>query len=166
MVVICLFPGQSINSAGQLNKLNDLFVSTQGSLNDRIEQIYDQTKVSLADLVNEANQLNQLDKSLSDMSEFSVRLEQAIKDAQPLLNARENYNQIAELNRLIEMARDSKKQLENTDNNLKAFLAQRDVVNEKIDEVNEKLTEIEQKGQREMEEAQRDVNELMVSFLS
>lgn len=143
-------------------KLNDLFDATRTSLNDRIDQIYSEASGSLATLINEANQLSETPNP-TGTKEVSDRLDQVVSNVQPLLDSNSNPEQVAELNRLVEMARKSRENLEDVDNNLKAFLAQRDVVNDLVDSANEELNAISDKELRPTGEAQNDIQELKVN---
>jgi hypothetical protein len=145
-----------------LAKLNDLFDATRTSLNDRIDQIYSEASGSLAALINEANQLSETPNP-TGTKEVSDRLDQVVSNVQPLLDSNSNPEQVAELNRLVEMARKSRENLEDVDNNLKAFLAQRDVVNDLVDSANEELNAISDKELRPTGEAQNDIQELKVN---
>jgi hypothetical protein len=145
-----------------LAKLNDLFDATHTSLNDRIDQIYSEASGSLATLINEANQLSETPNP-TGTKEVSDRLDQVVSNVQPLLDSNSNPEQVAELNRLVEMARKSRENLEDVDNNLKAFLAQRDVVNDLVDSANEELNAISDKELRPTGEAQNDIQELKVN---
>lgn len=142
-------------------KLNDLFDATQHGLTDRIDQIYSEASSSLAALINRANQLSEM-QDPSSLKEVSDQLDQAVTNVQPLLDSNATPEKIAELNKLVEMARKSRENLEDIDTNLKAFMAQRDVVNELIDGTNEKLNAVADKELRPSGEAQNDIEDLKV----
>jgi vacuolar-type H+-ATPase subunit E/Vma4 len=149
-------------TADQLHKLNDLFNSTQQSIDNQISQIYNEASNSLSELVNEANQIAE-NPSGRNVNEISDRLENELLKIQSLLSSSKGQEN---LQKLVNMARESQQQLKDTDNNLKSFMAQRDVVNELIDDVNDKLAFVEQKNQREAVEAQKDLETLNVSLLT
>jgi hypothetical protein len=120
-------------------------------------------------LINDAQQVLTDPQAKSDnYNQISTQLANSITEAQqkfqPLLDS--NSEQFSELNRLIEMARISQKNLEDMDNNLKAFLAQRDVVNELLDVENEKLNAISDRDLRPVDDAQNDIEELKVRSAS
>ena len=155
-------------TADKLKSLSDLFQHQQKSADDRIQLIIQQQHDQLNALINEGQQiLSNLPTSTSQFDDYNARVSPSTKSAQTLAEKLPKEDpRVFELNRLIDLARQQKQQLEHRVDKWNEFNGVQKEIVDKQAQIQNAVNDEQVKGVQSLTDTVKSVKVLEVSSLS